>query len=83
MNLVAEYCTGAAVFSGGKILATGTPKEIFSDGKLIKESGLELPLTACLTEKLKKRGIIVDNDFTADGFIESVCRALNIGGKGR
>ena len=81
MNLVAEYCTAAAVFSGGEILATGTPKEIFSDGKLIKESGLDLPLTAYLTERLKKRGVNADNDFTADGFVESVCRALNIGGK--
>lgn len=83
MNLVAEYCTGAAVFSGGKILATGTPKEIFSDGKLIKESGLELPLTAFLTEGLKERGVAADNDYTVDDFVESVCRALNIGGKGR
>lgn len=83
MNLVAEYCTGAAVFSGGKILAAKTPKEIFSDGELIKESGLDLPLTASLTEGLKKRGVTADNDFTADGFVESVCRALNIGGKTR
>lgn len=83
MNLVAEYCTGAAVFSDGKILATGTPKEIFSDVKLIKQSGLDLPLTASLTEGLKARGVAADNDYTADGFVESVCRALNIGGKGR
>ena len=83
MNLVAEYCTGAAVFSGGKILAVGTPKEIFSDVKLIKQSGLDLPLTASLTEGLKARGVAADNDYTADGFVESVCRALNIGGKER
>ena len=81
MNLVSEYCTGAAVFSDGKILATGTPKEIFSDKKLIEKSGLDLPLTAILTEKLKERGIALDNDFTADDFVKSVCRALNIGGE--
>ena len=83
MNLVSEYCTNVAVFSDGKILAVKPPKEIFSDGKLIKESGLDLPLTAFLTEQLKKRGVVADNDFTADGFAESVCRALNIGGEKR
>ena len=81
MNLVAEYCTKAAVFSDGKILACGTPKEIFSDAKLIEKSGLDLPLTASLTEKLKEKGIIIDNDYTADGFTESICRAFNIKGE--
>ncbi len=81
MNLVAEYCSHAAVFSGGKILATGTPKEIFSDGAIIKSSGLDLPLTAFLTEKLKEKGVSVDSDFTVDGFCESLVHALDIGGK--
>lgn len=81
MNLVSEYCTSAAVFSGGEILATGTPKEIFSNAKLIKDSGLDLPLTAHLTERLKERGVKVDSDFTVDDFTDKLCRALNIGGK--
>lgn len=83
MNLVAEYCTSAAVFSGGKILATGTPKEIFSDRTLIDESGLDLPLTAFLTEKLKEKGLNVDSDFTVDDFCKNVIRAFNIGGEKR
>lgn len=81
MNLVAEYCTKAAVFSGGEILATGTPKEIFSDKNLIEKSGLDLPLTAFLSEKLKEKGVKVDSDFTVDGFIESVVRALKVKGE--
>ena len=81
MNLVSEYCTNAAVFSGGEIFATGTPREIFSNAKLIKESGLDLPLTARLTERLKERGVNVDSDFTVDDFTDKLCRALNIGGK--
>ncbi|MBO4251243.1 MAG: energy-coupling factor transporter ATPase [Clostridia bacterium] len=80
MNLVAEYCTRAAVFMGGEILATGTPKEIFSDEMLIEKSGLDLPLTASLTEKFKVKGVAVDSDLTVDGFVESLCRALK-GGK--
>lgn len=30
MNDVAEQCTKAAMFSDGKIIASGTPKELFS-----------------------------------------------------
>lgn len=81
MNLVAEFCTGAAVFKGGKILSYGTPKKIFSDKALIKESGLDLPLTAVLLEKLKEKGVKVDCDFTVDGFIDGVSRALELKGE--
>ena len=81
MNLVAEYCTSAAVFSEGKILAVGTPKEIFSDKSLIEKSGLDLPLTAYLADKLKERGVATDSDFTVDGFVESVSRAFKERGK--
>ncbi|MBQ6727669.1 MAG: energy-coupling factor transporter ATPase [Clostridia bacterium] len=81
MNLVAEYCTRAAVFSGGKIIATGTPKEIFSDRNIIEKSGLDLPLTAALTEKLKSKGIITDSDFTVEDFTEKLVVALKNGGK--
>ena len=81
MNLVSEYCTQAAVFSDGKTLACGTPKEIFSDGKTVSESGLDLPLVASLTEKLKEKGVVVESDFTVDGFVDGVCRALGGGAK--
>ena len=83
MNLVAEYCTRAAVFSGGKIIATGTPKEIFSDGKVLAESGLDLPLTASLTEKLKSKGVDIDSDLTVKDFTEKLIYALKNGGKAR
>ena len=83
MNLVAEYCTRAAVFAGGKIIATGTPKEIFSDGKVLAESGLDLPLTASLTEKLKSKGVDIDSDLTVKDFTEKLICALKNGGKAR
>lgn len=80
MNLVSEYCSEAAVFSGGRIVARGTPKEIFSDAKTVADSGLDLPLTAYLTERLKSRGVQVESDLTVDGFVDGVLRALK-GGK--
>ena len=82
MNLVAEYCTKVAVFSDGKILATDTPKNIFSDNALIEKSGLSLPLTALLSERLKEKGVSVDSDLTVNDFTEKLFRALQNGGKG-
>ena len=71
MDLVAENCTGVAVFANGKIVKQGTPKQVFSDAQFIKEQGLELPVTAKLQNALKEKGVIVDSDLTVDGFISA------------
>ncbi len=76
MNLVSENCTSVAVFSEGKIIRQGTPKQVFSNADELIEKGLELPLTTSLTNAL---GEEFDNDFTLDGFIDAV--ANNFGGK--
>ena len=47
----------------------------------MSESGLDLPLVASLTEKLKEKGVVVESDFTVDGFVDGVCRALGGGAK--
>lgn len=78
MNLIAENCDRAAVFSGGRIVAVGTPKEIFTDNEDILSDGLDLPLTAYVTKRLKEQGIDVNNDLTEEGFISAV--ALKYGG---
>lgn len=75
MNLISEHCTSVAVFDDGKISAFGTPKEVFVDSSAAN-SGLEAPVTAYLTEKLKEAGITIENDLTEDGFIKSVAAAL-------
>ncbi len=76
MNLVSENCTKVAVFSDGKILRSGTPKEVFSNAEDLLSTGLELPLTASLTAEL---GLEFDNDFTVDGLVDAVANKL--GGK--
>ncbi len=78
MNLISENCDRAAVFSGGRIVAVGTPKEIFTDNEDILSDGLDLPLTAYVTKRLKEQGIDVNNDLTEEGFISAV--ALKYGG---
>ncbi len=73
MDLVAENCNQVAVFSGGEILFKGTPKEVFSNSKELRDMGLDLPLTASLTQTLGKG---FENDFTLDGFISAVAQRL-------
>lgn len=49
-----------AVMNNGKISAAGTPKNIFSDYKLITDTGLALPQPTELLHTLKENGINVD-----------------------
>lgn len=81
MDLVAENCTRAAVFSHGKIIAQGSPKQIFADRSMLEQIGLELPVTAYLTEELNKAGIKVDSDLTVNGFVDGFIKACKKGDK--
>lgn len=72
MNLVAENCTRAAVFSHGQIIAEGTPKYVFERENAVKE-GLELPVTAYLARELNARGYKISvSDLTVNGFADAV-----------
>ena len=81
LNLVAENCNKVAVFSQGKLVATGTPKEIFSNLQKATELGLKLPVTAMLENELKKVGVTVNSDLTEDGFTGAFIDAIK-GGNG-
>lgn len=71
MNIISENCNRAAVFSDGKIVACGTPKEIFSDENALK-GGLERPVTAEVEKELLSRGVALpDNDMTVAGFVKA------------
>lgn len=74
MNIISGYCTRAGVFSKGKLIAVGTPKEIFADKSAMENSGLSLPTTAYIQSALKDRGINIDSDLTADDFISKILR---------
>lgn len=72
MNLVAENCTRAAVFSHGQIIAEGTPKDVFERENAVKE-GLELPVTAYLARELNARGYKISvSNLTVNGFADAV-----------
>ncbi len=82
MDEIAENCTRAAVFSGGKILAVGTPKQLFEKENLTREAGLEVPFVAKLVNALKTRGVEIDCDFTLSDFIEKMLKRAKTGGAG-
>ncbi len=71
MNLVAENCTRAGVFKDGKLVAEGTPQEIFANKQKIEEYGLDLPVTARLTQALREKGADIENDLTVEGFVNA------------
>lgn len=78
MDFVAENCNKVAVFSEGEVIAEGTPKEIFQKEE-VKDSGLGLPLTAFLIEKLNLQGENIDCDLTVKDFIEKTVEQFNNG----
>ena len=82
MDEIAENCTRAAVFAGGKILDVGTPKELFEKGNITSEAGLDVPFVAKLVNALKARGVEIDCDFTLCDFIEKMLKRAKTGGAG-
>ena len=72
MNLVSENCNRAGIFSYGKLVEVGTPKEIFANYQKIQELGLSLPTTAYLMREMNARGIKIDCDLTVNDFVRAV-----------
>ena len=63
------------VMNKGKIALTGTPAEIFSQGYLIKEYKLELPLPALIANELKERGFQISGEIlTEQALLEELCK---------
>ena len=80
MDLIAENCNRAVVFDGGKVVLCNSVKEIFSD-KTILSCGLDLPLTAFLTQELNKKGKGFSNDFTTEDFVKKFVEKYRSGGR--
>ncbi len=81
MDLVAENCTRAVVFSHGKIVIEGAPKDIFKDESSLLELGLSIPVTAYLQRELEEKGVKIDSDLTSKDFMDCFIDALNKGDK--
>lgn len=58
----AENADRVLLLCGGQIVRDGTPKEVFSDIKTLKETGLDVPQTTEFLYQLKQKGINIDTD---------------------
>lgn len=72
MDEISENCTRAAVFSEGRVVMEGAPRELFRKGETLLSLGLDVPVTAKICMLLKERGIEIDTDFSSDDFTAKV-----------
>jgi energy-coupling factor transport system ATP-binding protein len=63
------------VMESGKIKASGTPREIFSQGEELVKMGLDVPEITSLAGKLEKKGWLTNRAIlTLDEMVENLCR---------
>ena len=63
------------VLTGGKIVKSGSPKEVFGDRKFLKDNGLETTLSAYIADKLREKGIpVAAGVLTENELTEELCR---------
>ncbi len=75
MEEVAD-CDKIYVLGEGKLLKEGAPREIFSDDNLLEKAGLELPVPAKISRKLKSYGIDLGLTVTKEELKEKLCEFL-------
>ena len=62
------------VMAEGRLIAQGTPREVFSRGRELRANGLDLPPIAMLRDKLIDGGMDIPADvITAEELAEAIC----------
>ena len=82
MDEIAENCNRAAIFSEGKTVAIGEPKNLFKDVDGIRALGLDVPFAAKLSNGLKEKNILIECDFTLADFVEKTLQFAKTKGAG-
>ncbi len=72
MDEVAENCTKVAVISDGEVFACDSPQRLFARSGELIPLGLDIPLTAKISESLKEGGVEIYSDCTVSDFSEKV-----------
>lgn len=75
MTDVARLSDKIVVIHSGKLVAEGTPKEVFSQKEILRSVGLDLPPVTEFTETLRERGIPIDA--TILNVDEAACQIAN------
>ncbi len=73
MDEISENVNRVALFSNGKAVKVCSPKELFSTKDESAER-LGLPVTAYLTEQLKKVGVEINSDYKIENFINQTIK---------
>ena len=66
----------------GKIVADGTPKEVFGNRELIREIGLDVPFVARVVDKLEEKGVVLDKSITTIEELAAELERIKAGGDG-
>lgn len=61
MEDVARYASKVLVLHEGKLVLSGTPKEIFTKTDFLRQTGMDVPQITSVTEKLIRQGFPMDN----------------------
>ncbi|MDR2599730.1 MAG: energy-coupling factor transporter ATPase [Oscillospiraceae bacterium] len=70
------------VMSDGEIYLDGTPREVFKQTEKLQETGLSIPETAQLLNKLKHDGFdVLQNALTIDECVETIYEAVSADGR--
>lgn len=66
VEIISQFAERVFVLNKGKLIAEGTPREIFRDAELISRASLRLPRTADLMNRLRMAGFEVDVKLTVE-----------------
>lgn len=81
MDDIASLATRLVVMSAGKLVMTGTPREVFQQEELLKSIGLGVPQAAELTHALIAQGFDLPGDlYTLPEVREHLLRLAGLGG---
>ena len=75
MEDMAEYCDNVIVMNHGRVYASGTVHEVFSDADGLMDIGLNVPMVARIAAALRKKGYPLEGKlYTVDGVKEAILR---------
>ena len=75
----AVFADKVIVADGGRIIASGTPAEIFADGETLRKCGLDVPDTVKLAALLREKGVPMrEGILTQEDFTEEYLRILDL-----
>ncbi len=81
MEDMGVLCDDMIILRNGRVAASGTREEIFSDPRILTDAGLDLPEMTALCDLLRARGVPAGQGiYTVEAAADCICRLLS--GKG-